>query len=83
MRASLNSTHSSHDKLVANSIFIAHLDLGALNHMSHKLKLFDPDLFKTLLKVIPISLRDDSEKFVTGKGTICLMFNIDGKKKEG
>ena len=83
LRASLNSTRSSRDKLVTNGIFIAHPNSGASNHMSHKLELFNPDSFKTLSKAIPISLGDDSEIFATGKGTIRLMFNVDGKKKEG
>ncbi len=51
--------------------------------MTHKMELFNQSMFKKLSKPIPVSLGDDSEVFATGKGTIHLMFNIDGKKKEG
>src|SRR5258706_713369 len=51
--------------------------------MTHKMELFDQSMFKKLSKPIPMSLGDDSEVFATGKGTIHLMFNVDGKKKEG
>ena len=45
--------------------------------------LFNPALFKMLSKPILVSLGDDSEIFATGKGTLQLLFNVDGKKKEG
>ena len=32
---------------------------------------------------IPISLGGDSKIFATRKGTICLLFNVNGKQKEG
>jgi len=64
-------------------VFIAHPNLGASNHMTHRLDLFDPSSFITLSKPIPISLGDNSEIFTTGKGTLHLMFNVDGKKNEG
>ena len=51
--------------------------------MTHKLDLFDPTSFKTLLKPIPISLGNDSKVFATGKRTLHLLFNVDGRKKEG
>ena len=83
LKASLNHSHSFHRKTSADTVFIAHPDSGALNHMCHKLELFDSESFRTLSKPIPISLGDDSEIFAMGKGTICLVFNVDGKKKEG
>jgi len=51
--------------------------------MSHQRELFDPESFETLSTPIPISLGDDSEIFATGKGTLRLLFNIDGKQEEG
>ena len=51
--------------------------------MTHKMDLFDQASFKTLSKPIPISLGDESKVFATGKGTIRLLFNVDGKSKEG
>ena len=60
-----------------------HLDSGALNHMTHRMELFDKALFKKLPKLIPVSLGDDSEVFAMGKGTMHLLFNVDGKQKEG
>ena len=51
--------------------------------MTHRMELFNQNSFKKLLKPIPVSLGDDSKIFVTGKGTICLMFKVDGKEKEG
>jgi GAG-pre-integrase domain len=51
--------------------------------MTHRLELFDSTSFKTLSRPIAISLRDNSEIFTTGKGLIHLIFNIEGKKKEG
>ena len=51
--------------------------------MTHQMELFDKASFKKLPKPIPVSLGDDSEVFATGKGTMRLMFNVDGKKKEG
>jgi hypothetical protein len=70
-------------KATTADIFIAHPDSGASNHMTHRRELFDPTSFKTLTKPIPISLGDDSEIFATGKGTLHLMFNVNGKQKEG
>jgi hypothetical protein len=57
--------------------------LGASNHMTHKFELFDSTTFKTLSKPIAISLGDDPKIFATRKGSICLIFNVNGKKKEG
>ena len=45
--------------------------------------LFNPASFRMLSKPIPVSLGDNSEIFTTGKGTLQLLFNVDGKKKEG
>ena len=84
LKACLGHSHSYHSDAAANdAIFIAHLDSGTLNHMCHKMNMFDPSSFKTLPKPILISLGDDSEIFATRKGTICLMFNVDGRKREG
>ena len=83
LKASLNHGRSYHGKTSADTIFIAHPDSGASNHMCHKLELFDSESFETLAKPIPISLGDDSEIFATGKGTIRLIFNVDRQKKEG
>lgn len=51
--------------------------------MTYDKTLFDPASFRIPSKPIPLSLGDDSEIFATGKGTLRLMFNVDGKKKEG
>ena len=51
--------------------------------MTHKLKLFDLSSFKMLKKPIPVSLGDDSEVFATRKGTIRVVFKVNGKNKEG
>ena len=51
--------------------------------MTHRMELFDQTSFKKLSRPITVSLGDDSEVFATGKGTIRLMLNINGKKKEG
>ena len=64
-------------------IFVAHADSGASNHMTHRKELFDPTSFETFTKPIPISLGDDSDIFATGKGTLRLKFNVNGKQKEG
>src|SRR5258706_14580620 len=50
--------------------------------MTHKMELFDQSTFKKLSRPIPMSIGDDSKVFATGKGTIHLMFNVDGKRKE-
>ena len=68
---------------MTNGIFVAHPDSGASNHMTSEKTLFDPVSFRTLAKLILVSLGDDSEIFATGKGMICLLFNVNGKKKEG
>jgi hypothetical protein len=83
LNASVTRAHSYRGKKATSNVFLAHPDSGASNHMSHKLEFFDPASFKTLSTPIPISLGDDSEIFATGRGTIRLMFNIDGKAKEG
>ena len=82
---SLNATvvHANRGKASGGDLFVALPDSGASNHMTHKMDLFDQASFKTLLKPIPISLGDESKIFATGKGTICLLFNVDGKSKEG
>ena len=66
-----------------NDLFIAHPDSGALNHMTHRMELFDQTSFKKLTKPMPVSLGDDSKVFATGKGMVHLIFNVDGKKEEG
>lgn len=83
LKANLNCGRSYHGKIATNDVFIAHPDSGASNHMSHRWELFNSTTFKMLSKPIPISLGDDSKIFATGKGTIRLMFNIDGKKRKG
>lgn len=83
LNATSHHIRSYHGKATTQDLFIAHPDSGASNHMTHKRELFDPDSFETLSKPIPISLGDDSEIFATGRGTLCLMFNVDGRKKEG
>lgn len=83
LKASLGHTRSCLGEPTTDSnIFIAHPDSGASNHMTHKRELFDSTSFRMLSKPIPISLGDDSEIFATGKGTIRLVFNVDGKKQE-
>jgi hypothetical protein len=74
---------SYHSKTTSGKVLIAHPDSGASNHMTHQQELFDPTSFKMFLKPIPISLGDDSEIFATGKGTLHLLFNVDGKQHEG
>jgi len=64
-------------------LFIAHPDSRVSNHMTHRLELFDSLTFRKLTKPIPVSLGDDSEVFATGKGMICVIFNVDGKGKDG
>ena len=84
LKAYLGHSCSYHsDAATNNTIFITHPDSSALNHMCHKMNMFDPSSFKTLLKPIPISLGDDSKIFTTGKGTIHLTFNVNGRKREG
>ncbi len=83
LKVTIDCVHSYCVKTPGDGLFIAHPDSGALNHMTHKKELFNQSLFKELQKLIPVSLRDDSEIFATGKGTICLLFNVDGKTKEG
>ena len=83
LKATLSNVRSCHGKMMMDNLFIAHPDSGASNHMTHKLDLFDPTSFKKLSSPIAISLGDDSEIFATGKGTIHLMFNIDGEQKQG
>ena len=51
--------------------------------MTSKKTLFDPASFRMLVKPILVSLGDDSEIFMTVKGMICLLLNVNGKKKEG
>ncbi len=83
LKATSRHIHSCHGKATGGNLFVAHPDSGASNHMTHNIELFDPASFKTLLKPIPISLGDDSEIFATGKGTLHLLFNVNGKQKEG
>jgi len=83
LKATVDHTRSYQGKANNQGVFVAHPDLGASNHMTHQLDIFDTSSFETLSKPIPISLGDDLEIFATGKGTIRLMFNIDGKRKEG
>ena len=83
LKATVDGVRSCIGKTTSTDVFIAHPDSGASNHMTHKFELFDPTSFKTLSKPIAISLGDDSEIFATGRGSIRLMFNIDGDKKEG
>src|SRR5258706_6266680 len=83
LKASTHLIHTCHGKTMAEDVFIAHLDSGVLNHMTHKLELLDLASFEKLSTPIPISLGDDSEVFATGKGTLRLLFNVDGKKEEG
>ena len=78
----MHHTNTSHEG-IAHDIFVAHPDSRVSNHMMYDKALFDQVSFKTLSKPILISLGDDSEIFTTGKGTLCLLFNVDGKKKEG
>ena len=82
---SLNATvvHAYHGKASGGDLFVAHPDSGVSNHMTHKMDLFDQASFKMLSKPIPISLGDESEVSATGKGMIHLLFNVDGKSKEG
>ena len=51
--------------------------------MTRKIELFDSLSFRTLSKPNPISLGDDSEIFAPGRGALRLLFNVDGKQKEG
>jgi hypothetical protein len=83
LKATIDDVHSYHGKATAHDVFIAHPDSGVSNHMTHKFELFDSRMFKMLSKPIAVSLGDDSKIFATGKGSICLVFNVDGKKKEG
>lgn len=83
LKVTSHCVHSCHGKTPVDDVFIAHPDSGTSNHMTHKMDLFNPSSFKTLAKPIPISLGDDLEIFMTGKGHIRLMFNVDGKQKEG
>jgi len=83
LKATINHARSYQGKANDHGVFVAHPDSGASNHMTHCLDLFDPSSFVTLSKPIPISLGDDLEIFATGKGTLHLMFNVDGKKNEG
>ena len=83
LRASAHCTCSCHEKATMENVFIAHPDSGASNHMTHRKELFNPASFEVLSKPIPISLGDDSEVFVTGKGTVHLLFNVNGNQKEG
>ena len=83
LKATSRHIRSCHGKATAGNLFIAHPDSGASNHMTHNIELFDPASFKTLSKPIPVSLGDDSEIFATGKGTLRLLFNVNGKQKEG
>src|SRR5258706_3060390 len=78
LKATIDHAHSYHGKASGSSLFVVHPDSGASNHMTHNKELFNHSSFKDLLKPIPISLRDDSEIFATGKGMIHLLFNIDG-----
>jgi len=83
LKATSPHIRSCHGKATTGGLFVAHPDSGASNHMTHKRELFDSASFKTLSKPIPISLGDDSEIFATGKGTLRLLFNVNGKQKEG
>ena len=83
LKATSHRSQSCHGKVTTEDIFVAHPDSGASNHMTHRRELFDLASFKILMEPIPISLGDDSEIFATGKGTLCLLFNVDGKQKEG
>ena len=82
LKATIIRMQSYHGKTASDDLFIAHPNSGASNHMTHRMELFDQNSFKKLLKPIPMSLGDDSEIFATGKGTIHLMFKVDGKEKE-
>ena len=82
LKATSHHVSPSHEK-PAQTLFVAHLDSGALNHMTCDKSLFDPASFRMLLKPIPVSLGDNSKILATGKGTLQLLFNVDGKKKEG
>ena len=83
LKATLSNVCSCHGKTTMDNLFIAHPDSGVSNHMTDKLDLFDPTSFEKLSSPIAISLGDDSEIFATGKGTIHLMFNINGEQKQG
>jgi len=83
LKATVGRVRSYKGHAAENVLFVAHPDSRVSNHMTHRLELFDSSSFKTLKKPIPVSLGDDSEVFVTGKGTIHVMFKVDGKNKEG
>ena len=83
LMATVTEARAYRGKISESNLFVAHPDSGASNHMTHKMELFDQASFKKLSKPIPVCLGDDSEVFATGKGTIRLIFNVDGKKKEG
>jgi len=83
LKATVVRAQSYCGKVSGNTLLIVHPDSGALNHMTHKMELFNQNSFKKLSKPIPVSLGDNSKILLTGKGMIRLMFNVDGKKKEG
>ena len=83
LKATSHHVHSCHGKTAVDSIFVAHPDSSTSNHMTHKLELFDSASFKTLSKPLLISLGDDSKNFATRKGTLHLLFNVDGEQREG
>ena len=80
LKATSHHIRSCHGKAITGNIFVADPDPGALNRMALKIELFDLALFKTLSK--PISPGNEFEIFAIGKGTLCLLFNVDGKQKE-
>jgi len=83
LKATIGRVRSYKGCAAENTLFVAHPDSGASNHMTHRLELFDSSSFKMLKKPIPVSLGDDSEVFATGKGMIRVVFKVDGKNKEG